>query len=126
MVPPPKLSSALARSSQATNTSGLKSSGSGASSPSANAACPFFVSQSAENNFNTKESAGDQSTGLRLPSKMASEASSDPLPFNTTLTSGCAAENSATAASIQSFFSVVAVKVRTKKGRGGGGGELGR
>src|SRR5262245_63246454 len=73
-------SSTLARSSQTTNTIGVSRSGCGPLSPEVgNSAAWFLVCQSDASRLATSESAGLQSTGRSLPSRMALAASSEPL-----------------------------------------------
>src|SRR5215468_302933 len=101
------LTSALARSSQTTNTSGVSTSGCGALSPVVgNRADWFLVFQSAARRLATSESAGLHSTGRSVPSRIAPADSSEPLPISLTRIRGLARWNSLVAASSQSFFSV--------------------
>ncbi len=106
---PSDLSSASARSSQMTKTSGVITSGCGASAlPSgATNSLPVLVVQSDAPRDITSESAGLHSAGFSVPSRSACIASSDPLPASCTSTSGRSRAKAAVAASSQSFFSVL-------------------
>src|SRR5262249_43268693 len=99
--PSAALSSGSARSSQTTKTSGVITSGAGASDePSAAISSePVLVVQSAAPRPSTSESAGLQRTGFSLPSRVACIASSDPSPTSYTSPSECALENAWGAAS---------------------------
>src|SRR5258708_19977739 len=81
-LPPADLSSALARSSQTTKTSGVSTSGCGASAlPSpAKSAVPYFVCQSPAARLSTSESAGLHSVGFILPSTTPRPPSTHPFP----------------------------------------------
>jgi hypothetical protein len=72
----------------------------------ANSGAWALVSQSDASRFKINVSAGLHTVGLSTPSRIACAESSEPLAISLTVISGCAFWNSATLASIQSFFSV--------------------